>query len=310
MNLKRQGDQRRIGVLFLVAVFITLTLSIGSTFKDSASSYDGLEPTELSPADKRLVIKQTAKFCQEAVPPATQPFIQPGSAVPVLVFAYHRVTLDKPSHVTISPALFEAQVKLLHELGYTTITISQLTDYMNGKIKLPKKTVALTFDDGWKDNVEAAQVLAKYDMAGTFYIISGFFTSPKYVNEQDVKNLSSNPKFEIGAHSHTHFKKWEGKLAELDLCTMAKEIAASKVVLERLIKREVPSLAWPYGHSTTQAVRVAEQLGFKSTTHVNRDGRNLPGQSPLFIRRLNIDGSCSIEVFKEMLNTGDLKECS
>lgn len=309
MNLKSLGD-KKIGGLFLAAVIITLSASIGSAFKET-SPYGSFEPIGLSAADKRWLTQQTAKFCQGAVQPATQPFIRPGADAPVTVLAYHRVTsVDAPSHVVISPTLFEEQVKLLHELGYTTITVSQLTDYMNGGNKLPEKTVVLSFDDGWKDNFEAAKVLAKYDMAATFYIISGFFDNPTYMNEQEIKDLSSNPKFEIGAHTHTHFKKWEGNLETLDLCTMANEVAASKLVLERLIKKEVPSLAWPYGHSTTQAVTVAEQLGFKSTVHVNRDSRNLPGQSPLFIRRLNIDGSCSLEVFKEMLDTGNVKECS
>jgi peptidoglycan/xylan/chitin deacetylase (PgdA/CDA1 family) len=297
----------QLSALFAVAILVTMTFAVTDPFR---TAYVPLEPTELSPHDARLVAEQTAEFCQTGVQPEVQPFVQP-DAPTVPVFIYHRVTdADKPSREVIPVNTFKAHLEVLKKLGYNTITVAELTEYMSGRLKLPEKTVALTFDDGWKDNVLAAQLLAEHGMAGTFYIISGAFRNPAYVNEQDVVNISKNSKFEIGSHTHTHFIKWESKMNTLDLCTMAREMVMSKLILERITKKKVQSIAWPYGYNTKEAIHVAHELGYTSTMLVNRDSRNGPGQPPLFMRRLNVDGSCSTKDFSEMLRTGDLKECS
>lgn len=193
--------------------------------------------------------------------------------------------------------------------GYTTVSVTQLTDYMNGIGKMPNKPVLITFDDGWKDTKEAAVYLNKLGFKATFYIISGFFDAPQYLSADEVQELAANPKFEIGSHTHTHFILKEADLNSLDTCEIAEEIISSKDILEKVIKKPVTSLAWPYGHNTAQAIELAKQFGYTSTMHVNRDAHNAPGNSPYFTRRLNIDGNCSVEDFRTMVETRILKEC-
>ncbi len=288
-----------IAVLFVLVPMMT-----------SASAFVPPEPTALAPRDQRHVAELTAEFCQSKVTPPQFTPVAGALGAPVPVLIYHRVTdADKPSREVISPALFRRHLQLIRELGYTTITASELTAYMLGGAPVPAKTVVLTFDDGWKDNLLAADELASLGMSGTFYIISGFLKDAGYVNAQDVLRLARNPRFEIGSHTHSHFIKYESKLHTLDLCTMAGEMAASKLVLEQLVQTRVQSIAWPYGYNTPEAVYVASRLGYTSTMMVNAESRNVPGRSPLEVQRLNVDGACPLEAFREMLQTGTLKEC-
>ncbi|HBC0990033.1 TPA: polysaccharide deacetylase family protein, partial [Escherichia coli] len=68
--------------------------------------------------------------------------------LPVLM--YHHVG-NKPGLVTLSPGTFRAQMKWLAESGWKTVTAAEVEAFYRGE-KLPRKSVMLTFDDGWLDN--------------------------------------------------------------------------------------------------------------------------------------------------------------
>lgn len=299
------------GVFFLAAIGIATAAPF--LLGHGKGGYVAPVVADFSRTDLQWVNERVAPYCQ---PVSTQKAIytQPTdpSAVNVPVFIYHRITDDdKPSHEITRPEMFRQQMRWLKDNGYNTITVSQLTEYMNGQpVTLPPKPVAVTFDDGWKDNLEAFKFLKELDYGATMFVISGFFESEMYVTEQETKAVADTPKFEIGSHSHTHFTKFETQIDKLDLCTMATEMAGSRRILERVTGKPVRSIAWPYGHNTHEAVYVAGKLGYTSTLMVNDHSENRPGQSPLFISRMNIDGNCGLAEFKSMAETGKLKECS
>jgi peptidoglycan/xylan/chitin deacetylase (PgdA/CDA1 family) len=95
-----------------------------------------------------------------------------GSAV---ILLYHRVTepaLD-PQLLHVTPRHFEQHLEVLNremlpislgELGAGVITYT-----------LPKRSVVITFDDGYEDNVlEAAPLLEQYDTPATVFVTSGY----------------------------------------------------------------------------------------------------------------------------------------
>ena len=298
-----------IGILFALAAF----LAIGGPMLINhvgEEPYMVPEPPALSTADAQAVETQVATFCGPGPHRTAEPTWPPppvSQEVPVIL--YHRITNDKPSHEVTRPALFHQQIDWLKAEGYETISTLQLESYLLGKGTIPKKPVIISFDDGWKDNVEAAEYLKKLDMGATFYVVSGFLSAPQYLNHEELLELSRNPKFEIGSHSHSHFVKHE-EMDKVDLCTFAKELAASKLLLERLTGKPIRSFAWPYGFATKEGVFAARALGYTNTTHVNIDSHNSAGHSPLFVRRMNIDGNCGLDEFKKMIETNVLKECS
>ena len=64
---------------------------------------------------------------------------------------------------------------LLVHLGYHSISIQQYADWHSGKkINLPSRPILITFDDGRSDSWTGAdQVLARYHMRATIFIITG-----------------------------------------------------------------------------------------------------------------------------------------
>ena len=301
-------------LLFALAIFTAASAPFVISSYSVPNTYGAPRIVELTRTEKQFVNEKVFEYCQaqvvkQALP--TTPTDPSAKSIPVIL--YHRITeKDAPSHEVTRPNLFRSHLMWLKQEGYTTVTVAQLTDYMKGAAQapLPEKPIVITFDDGWKDNIEAAKTLEEFGFGATFYVVSGFFGNKLYFSRDELIALSKNPKFEIGSHTHSHFVKWEATLQQLDLCTMASEAVASKRIIEQIIKKPVKSVAWPYGYNTPEAVYVAEQIGYTSTMMVNADTFNQPGHSPLFTRRLNVDGTCPLSDFKQMIKTQKLKECS
>ncbi len=92
--------------------------------------------------------------------------------VPILM--YHHLT-DSEQDVggdTISLARFEEHMAALHQAGYTALTFDQLSAYVEKGTDLPKKSVVITFDDGYQSNLTlAAPILKKYGLCATVFAI-------------------------------------------------------------------------------------------------------------------------------------------
>ena len=72
----------------------------------------------------------------------------------------------------VSPADFEAQVRWLKSDGWYFATMAEL----GSGVALPAKSVVLTFDDGYADNLlNADPVLQRYDARATLYLVEDRF---------------------------------------------------------------------------------------------------------------------------------------
>ena len=69
---------------------------------------------------------------------------------------YHKVNDQLENPVTVPTSRFAEQMALLAELGYTVVGLDAvLAHYVDGAA-LPPKAVLITFDDGYRDNLENA----------------------------------------------------------------------------------------------------------------------------------------------------------
>jgi peptidoglycan/xylan/chitin deacetylase (PgdA/CDA1 family) len=99
-----------------------------------------------------------------------------------LVFMLHRVmpemernefTLNKD--LAITPEKLEEFIVFLKEKGYIFISLDTLENWLENKIKLRKKFICLTFDDGYKDNLtHGLPILKKHQVPATIYITNCF----------------------------------------------------------------------------------------------------------------------------------------
>jgi peptidoglycan/xylan/chitin deacetylase (PgdA/CDA1 family) len=74
--------------------------------------------------------------------------------------------------ICITPENFERHVAYLSR-SYSVVRLDDATARIAAGEPLPANAVAITFDDGYADNLQAARILAKYGATATFYITAG-----------------------------------------------------------------------------------------------------------------------------------------
>ena len=98
----------------------------------------------------------------------------------VAILCYHSVATDREGQdnyiskaITASAELFDEQMRMLRE-KYNPVTLDDIADWMATRKKLPPRSVAVTFDDGFEDNYTvAAPIMEKYGICGAFYLTVG-----------------------------------------------------------------------------------------------------------------------------------------
>jgi peptidoglycan/xylan/chitin deacetylase (PgdA/CDA1 family) len=182
--------------------------------------------------------------------------------VPILMYHYVENVKDKRDTIrqslNIPPYVFEQQVKMLKEDGYTFMTMSDLADVMDNRHLLPPKPIIFTFDDGhWDLFTEVLPILKKYDIRVTAYIISGFIGGSDFLSKNQLSEIIKSGNVEIGAHTVHHIS-----LAKKLLPLVQYEVATSKKQLEDAYHISVVSFAYPSGSFDNQAMDVVKKAGF------------------------------------------------
>jgi peptidoglycan/xylan/chitin deacetylase (PgdA/CDA1 family) len=91
---------------------------------------------------------------------------------PSLILIYHRVTTLQrdPQLLAVSPENFEAQVRVLKK-DYSLLTPEEYVHFLNDYKRMPRKSILITFDDGYADNyLEARPILESNNANAIFYI--------------------------------------------------------------------------------------------------------------------------------------------
>src|SRR3989344_7467110 len=82
-------------------------------------------------------------------------FLQSKYTVPIMM--YHNVNYSKQlTGYNANPQNFEKHMQFLKQHGYKVISLEQLVNIIKEKKPLPRKSVVITFDDGYQDNYDRA----------------------------------------------------------------------------------------------------------------------------------------------------------
>lgn len=170
--------------------------------------------------------------------------------IPILL--YHGILDDTWGAQTlfVKPTEFDKQIKYLKENNYTPLFISEL-DY----IYAFDKPVIITFDDAYIDVYNnALPILKKYNFKGNIYVITGFIGADLYMNAEMIKDADKSGLIEIGSHTVNHYM-----LGKIDLITAEAEIKESKDTLERLLNKEITSIAYPSGSFNQNTIEITKK---------------------------------------------------
>jgi len=97
------------------------------------------------------------------------------------ILYYHSVNPSEDHISCLAPERFAAQMRYLADKGYRVMTLEEVPAYLHAGKPFPPKSVALTFDDGFKDNYTYAYpVLVKLGFPATIFLVA------EYVGGQEL----------------------------------------------------------------------------------------------------------------------------
>jgi peptidoglycan/xylan/chitin deacetylase (PgdA/CDA1 family) len=190
----------------------------------------------------------------------------------VLVLCYHALSGDWPAPLSIPPERLEAQLTYLVERGYRGTTFTEA-------ITAPpaRKTLAVTFDDGFRSVLEhALPIMAGLGLPGTAFVPTAFVGRKGPIawpgtdrwlggpHEKELTGMSwdelgrlAEAGWEVGSHTCTH-----PRLSQLDEKVLHHELTESRRESEERLGVPVLSIAYPYGDVDGRVVRAAERAGY------------------------------------------------
>lgn len=222
--------------------------------------------------------------------------------VPILV--YHNLGPQAKGRLVLSTKSFEEQMRYLKAQGYRVVSLNDFNEFISLKRQLPRKTVVLTFDDGYKAFLQYAYpVLKELGFTATLFVYTDYVGAGRNaLNWDELRRLDAEG-FQVEAHSKSHndLRRAPGE-SESDYARRLKaELAEPLALFRRHLGRSPQILAYPYGGHDDDMVPKVREAGYIAAFTVRRQG-NSSFVHPIKINRSQIYSEMSLDDFIRNLN--------
>jgi peptidoglycan/xylan/chitin deacetylase (PgdA/CDA1 family) len=224
----------------------------------------------------------------------------PTTGLPILM--YHKVgtppTGSRLKKLWVSVDAFRWQMDYLKKRGYEVLTLRRVVEDRAAGRAIPPSAVVLTFDDGYRNNLEnALPVLRAVGFPATLYVVvhavgrDNFWHDPysevrlPMLSWEDILILR-DAGWDIGSHTLTH-----PRLTRLSLEEANHEIVESRRILENRVGVPPVSFAHPYGNGAdhVEIRRRIQDAGYRTAVSVHR-GKGDLAREPFCLKRIFVRG--------------------
>ena len=225
----------------------------------------------------------------------------------VSVLCYHSISSDN-SLVDVTREQFISHLEYL-EKKFEFITLEDVTGYIKGDKIISRPSVAITFDDGYKDLVDIVlPILETRNIPAAVFVLA----EPEKANRNILGNIKplmnseemiylQNKGWTIGCHAATH-----KELTNIDNEALEHEIVKAKKIIEEKLGRPVKFLAYPqglYDQKTVEASQRAGYLGALTTDAGFISTKTLMLQIP----RVCVDRTHTLTQFRALLTKSSVR---
>ena len=223
----------------------------------------------------------------------------------IRTFAYHRIYDPKTEKcnevICHTETQFESHIKYLYDNNFFSLTTKELEMFIDNKIRLPKKSVVLTIDDGTLVK-RAIPILEKYKLNASLFLVTSRF------NKQDFIDFTSDY---LELHSHTHNMHKAGQCAGYGtqgggiLCLKESEVLED-LKKSREILNGATAFCYPFYDYSQRAINLLKEAGFEMAFAglLNAKGYSYVGTNKMLIPRVTILSYTSFNEFKNYVSYG------
>lgn len=224
---------------------------------------------------------------------------------------YHHVS-PEPGLVTCSPSTFREQMRRIAEAGFRSLHADEALAALKGETPIPKKSVLITFDDGFLDNwVHAYPILAEFGLTATVFVITGRIgdgprrahagetlptpATPSHracheavqagrsddvmLRWSELEQMLATGVFDVHSHTHSH-RRWDQEIPEPERRSDAieRDLEQSRLLLAERLGVTSRHLCWPWGVYEESWCEAALRQGFEAlyTTRIGINTHTTP----------------------------------
>lgn len=171
----------------------------------------------------------------------------------LVILQYHHVSTETPASTSVSPETFARHIAFL-AANYHIIDLAEALSKLKNNQKLPDKSVAITFDDGYDNILENAHpILTKFNFPYTIFVnpaIIGEFSSQ--LTWAEIKQMQPLATFANHTLDHAHLltknndeseKKW--------LKRVMNDVNQAEEIMKEMLGYSKKWLAYPFGEFNT-----------------------------------------------------------
>ncbi len=205
-------------------------------------------------------------------------------ALPVLM--YHHITNQHGvEKLELSRDTLLMQMKFLKDNGFQVVDARGLLTDLTSQQR-PAKHVALTFDDGNKDNyTNAMSALDQWGFKGIFFIVTDWVGKPGFMSWDEIRDLEKHGHI-IGSHTLTH-----RFLTEIPLAEAKEEIYNSKALIEENLGHPIRFFCYPAGRFNTAVQKLVQEAGYEAAFTTGRGSSSGP-RDVFAIPRIRVSEAC------------------
>lgn len=159
--------------------------------------------------------------------------------------------------ICLKKSYFEEHLKYIKDNNYYTLTVKDLDLWMDKKINLPKKSVLITVDDGaMGTDTHLIELLEKYDLNGTLFLITAWWSKDKYLSDNlDIQSHGNDIHIENYCKSVTRGAK--------GLCLSKEQLIKDFKTSINKLNGENTALCYPFYLYNQNMLDAMKEVGFK-----------------------------------------------
>ncbi len=191
----------------------------------------------------------------------------PGCLQAAVVLQYHHISDTTPASTSTSPERFAMHLAYLEKHDFDVVPLEQLVQMVRSGQLLPDRTVAITFDDGYRSIYDTAYPMLKSrGWPFTVFVNSEphDHRQPSFMTWEQLREISRNGGT-IANHTVGHpylLAREAGQGEEPWREWVADEITTAQSRIEAETGTTVKLLAYPFGEYNEAILEVAQSLGF------------------------------------------------
>jgi len=214
-------------------------------------------------------------------------FLRKVYVAPILM--YHSVDPEaKPANkLAVTPSSFRRQMSFLKRHNYNIVKLTELAALIKEGKRIPPGTVAITFDDGYKDNFsQAFGILKELNIPATIFVIVNEVGRPDRLSWQEIREMASSGLVSIGSHALGP----EPLINIKSESELKRQIFYSKRILEEKLGKPVAVFSYAGGFFNDKIKNLVIEAGYKLAVTTN-PGKRFPNNDIFALKRLRISAS-------------------